>query len=166
MLGELIGGLSDIYSAHFSAREASKNRSFQAHMSNTAHQREVADLRAAGLNPVLSAMKGAGASTPSGSSASMAPMGSTLTNARLAAKQMESIDAQIGKTKAETALLSKNVPTAELQNEVLRKLIGFGRDAIGGFSGSTNARDPVAPLPDWAKEFERKHPEVRKYRRK
>lgn len=52
----------------FNSAEAEKNRQWQEHMSNTAHQREVKDLIAAGLNPVLSA--NAGASTPGGATAS------------------------------------------------------------------------------------------------
>lgn len=54
----------------FNRIEAKKNRDWQEMMSNTAHQREIRDLLAAGLNPVLSAMNGNGAAVTSGATAS------------------------------------------------------------------------------------------------
>lgn len=50
---------------------AKDQMAWQAHMSNTAHQREVMDLRAAGLNPLLSGTGGMGASASGGASGSV-----------------------------------------------------------------------------------------------
>lgn len=53
----------------FNSAEAQKTRDWEERMSNTSHQREVADLKAAGLNPVLSANGGAQSYTGASASA-------------------------------------------------------------------------------------------------
>lgn len=51
---------------NYNSAEALKNREWQEHMSSTAYQRAVEDMKKAGLNPILAFSNG-GASTPGGS---------------------------------------------------------------------------------------------------
>ncbi|AXH77212.1 MAG: DNA pilot protein [Microviridae sp.] len=94
----------------FSRDSAQNQMNFQQNMSGSAHQREVADLRAAGLNPILSAL-GSGSSTPSGATAEMGNMGegistgiSTALGVQAQKNDNELKEAQVYQTHADTGL--------------------------------------------------------------
>lgn len=80
----------------FNATEAQKNRDWQTTMSNTAHQREMADLEAAGLNPILAANQGA--TTGAGATASVMPNEVQNTAKKLAKIEIDSMKKQNEKT--------------------------------------------------------------------
>ena len=98
---------------------------FQERMSNTAYQRQVADMQSAGLNPMLAYVKGGGASSPVGSLPQVQnPYSAGISSAESAArtslttKQVPKVEAETENVGADTVLKRANVLLAQA-NEAL-----------------------------------------------
>lgn len=97
-----LGG--SIYQTERNNQFAGENRDFQERMANTAYQRAVVDMKAAGLNPMLAYRQG-GADTPHGAqavAANFSGIGDNLVKARNLKAQRNKMSAEVRRTDQET----------------------------------------------------------------
>ena len=108
-LGPVGAVAGSLWSARSSRREAAVNRGFQADMSSTAYQRAMADMRKAGLNPILAGKLGP-ASTPAGAMAKIPDIGQSFSQG-----------------------MSTSLQTAKLPNELklLKQQVNYTAEKVG-----------------------------------
>ena len=107
IIGAIVGGIAasaigSKISSSSAQRSADKQMKFQEEMSNTSYQRAMADMRAAGLNPMLAYQQG-GASTPVGASHGLPDVNIGGQTSLLASAKQATEQAKVTKYTAETA---------------------------------------------------------------
>lgn len=147
LLTWLSNPISAVAEGIFGAQQASANRKFQREMSNTAMQRRVADLQAAGLNPMLAGLNQQGADSPGGSMASTPNLSSAVGQAnsqRLSKSQISQQNFQIA-TQANLANSAADLNRAQAE-AVRRGFVNIPYQQTAGIASAGASNQTVENL--------------------
>jgi len=121
VIGALSGAQGQSSANRANIAQSKEQMDFQREMSNTSYQRGVADMRKAGLNPMLAYTQG-GASTPSGTKADIG-------NVTKAGIEAASSAAQLSNVQSQTELNETNAAKSLAEAEKIRAETDFTKGA-------------------------------------
>lgn len=139
-------GLGALYQNQEAKRSAKRQMEFQASMSNTSWQRGMADMKAAGLNPML-AYKMGGASSPAGAMYTPQNVGTAATDGYLKGAQADQANAQVGLTNQQ-----RNKVIAEIEQVIPAQVEKMRQEGLLAQAG-ISVKEAEAKLKDMTIEL-------------